>query len=313
MAVFRIEKSKDYTVMSNHHLRNTDLSLRAKGLLSQILSMPEGWDYTIAGLAKINREGKDAVRAAVQELEKAGYIVRRQKMDAGGKFSSNEYVVYEEPHSASPLSDFPTTEKPSTEKPSTEKPLTEKPLECNFRWNDLFVTMGYCDEKLPPTKEAAERRLSNFIRLLREERKSKGQTLVYVRVTEGYHTDGRLHHHLILNATGDDFEVIRRLWARNGSDVDFELYCRKEPVAHAQYITKEPREKGRRHVGDRIWRVSRNCRRPIVTKQDVPAGSQLEAPIGAFVKVENSEINSFGRFQYIHAIVNAETPNSGLG
>lgn len=136
MAVFRIEKSKDYTVMSNHHLRNTDLSLRAKGLLSQILSLPEGWDYTIAGLAAINKEGKDAVRAAVQELEKAGYIVRRQKMDSGGKFSSNEYVVYEEPHFASPLSEnpttvSPTTEKPSTEKPSTEEPLTENPTELN--------------------------------------------------------------------------------------------------------------------------------------------------------------------------------------
>lgn len=134
MAVFRVEKSKDYTVMSNHHLRNSELSLRAKGLLSQILSLPDGWDYTIAGLAKINKEGKDAVRAAVQELEKAGYIERRQKMDAGGKFSSNEYVVYESPRSASPLSGFPstvlpTTEKPSTGKPSTEKPLTENPTE----------------------------------------------------------------------------------------------------------------------------------------------------------------------------------------
>lgn len=129
MAVFRVEKSKDYTVMSNHHLRNTDLSLRAKGLLSQILSLPEGWDYTIAGLAKINKEGKDAVRAAVQELEKAGYIERRQKMDSGGKFSSNEYVVYESPRSVSPLSDFPTTVLPTTEKPSTEEPLTGNPTE----------------------------------------------------------------------------------------------------------------------------------------------------------------------------------------
>ena len=131
MAVFRVEKSKDYTVMSNHHLRNSNLSLRAKGLLSQILSLPDGWDYTIAGLAKINKEGKDAVRAAVQELEQAGYIERRQKMDAGGKFSSNEYVVYESPRSASPLSGFPTTVLPTTEKPSTEKPLTENPTELN--------------------------------------------------------------------------------------------------------------------------------------------------------------------------------------
>ena len=131
MAVFRVEKSKDYTVMSNHHLRNTDLSLRAKGLLSQILSLPEGWDYTIAGLAKINKEGKDAVRAAVQELEKAGYIIRRQKMDSGGKFGGNEYVVYESPCCASPLSENPTTVLPTTEKPSTEEPLTENPTQLN--------------------------------------------------------------------------------------------------------------------------------------------------------------------------------------
>ena len=126
MSVFRIEKSSDYTVISNHHLRNRELSLRAKGLLSQILSLPNDWDYTIAGLAAINKEGKDAVRVAVQELEAAGYIVRRQKMDSGGKFGANEYIVYETPRSASPLSDFPTTEKPST-----EKPLTENPTELN--------------------------------------------------------------------------------------------------------------------------------------------------------------------------------------
>ena len=186
-------------------------------------------------------------------------------------------------------------------------------LECNFKWNDLFVTLGYYDETLPKTKEVAERRLNYFIRLLREHRKQKGQELVYVRVTEGFHSDGRLHHHLILNATGDDFETIRSLWAKNGSDVDFELYCRKEPIAHAKYITKEPREKGRRHVGDRIWRVSRNCRRPIITKEDVDAGSVLEAPAGAHTKVEDSSINSFGRFQYVYAIIDTDAPNSGLG
>ena len=131
MSVFRIEKNKDYTVMSNHHLRNSNLSLRAKGLLSQILSLPDGWDYTIAGLAQINKEGKDAVRVAVQELEKAGYIVRRQKMDAGGKFGGNEYIVYEYPHDTAPLSDFPSTVSPAAEKPLTENPLTENPTQLN--------------------------------------------------------------------------------------------------------------------------------------------------------------------------------------
>lgn len=153
MAVFRVEKSSDYTVMSNHHLRNHALSLKAKGLLSQMLSLPEEWDYTLAGLAEINKESKDAIRSAVEELEQAGYIQRRQTQDKTGKFSGNEYVIREmpvppdaeqdcppdvdndgeqpEPDTASPLLDFPTTEKPSTEKPSTEKPLTENPTELN--------------------------------------------------------------------------------------------------------------------------------------------------------------------------------------
>lgn len=186
-------------------------------------------------------------------------------------------------------------------------------LECNFRWNDLFVTLGYCDERLPKTKEDAEQQLSYFIRALRAERKKKRQELVYVRVTEGYHSDGRLHHHLILNATGDDFEMIRSLWKKNGSDVDFELYCRKDPVAHAKYITKEPREKGRRYVGDRIWRVSRNCKRPITITEDVESGTKLTAPAGAHIQTQNEETNTFGRFQYVRAILPDDRPNSGLG
>ena len=78
MAVFRVERNKGYTVMSNHHLRNKELSLKAKGLLSQMLSLPEDWDYTLAGLSQINRESIDAIRTAIWELEKAGYIRRQQ-------------------------------------------------------------------------------------------------------------------------------------------------------------------------------------------------------------------------------------------
>ena len=122
MAVFRVEKSKDYTVMSNHHLRNPALSLKAKGLLSQMLSLPEGWDYTLAGLAQINKESKDAIRSAVNELEAAGYIHRRQTTDENGKFAANEYIIHEQPFDAAPLSENPTTDNPSTEKPSSENP-----------------------------------------------------------------------------------------------------------------------------------------------------------------------------------------------
>ena len=93
MAVFRVERTRDYTVMSNHHLKNKELTLKAKGLLSQMLSLPEDWDYTLSGLSAINRESKDAIRSAVNELEKAGYIRRRQTVDERGKFSGNEYVI----------------------------------------------------------------------------------------------------------------------------------------------------------------------------------------------------------------------------
>ena len=87
MAVFRVEKNRGYTVMSNHHLRNKDLSLKAKGLLSQMLSLPENWDYTLKGLSLINRESIDAIRTAVWELEKAGYITRQQNRDGKGKMA----------------------------------------------------------------------------------------------------------------------------------------------------------------------------------------------------------------------------------
>lgn len=124
MAVFRIERTKDYTVMSNYHLRDKSLSLKAKGLLSQMLSLPEDWDYTLTGLSIINRESKDAIRSAVNELEQAGYIRRHQTVDAKGKFSVNEYVIYEQPQPSldSPLSENPTTGNPSTENPSPENP-----------------------------------------------------------------------------------------------------------------------------------------------------------------------------------------------
>ena len=83
MPVFRVERNKGYTVMSNYHLRDKSLSLKAKGLLSQILSLPEDWDYTLSGLCYINRESKDAIRTAVNELERAGYIERHQTTDEG--------------------------------------------------------------------------------------------------------------------------------------------------------------------------------------------------------------------------------------
>ena len=125
MAVFRVERNRGYTVMSNHHLRNKELSLKAKGLLSQMLSLPEDWDYTLAGLSLINKEKIDAIREAVRELERAGYIVRSRERDAKGRLRGAEYVIYEQPQP--PTSDLPTLENPTLDNPTQEKPTLEKP------------------------------------------------------------------------------------------------------------------------------------------------------------------------------------------
>ena len=137
MAVFRVERNTGYTVMSNHHLRNKELSLKAKGLLSQMLSLPEDWDYTLAGLSHINREKIDAIREAVKELEKAGYIVRSRERDEKGRLRGADYVIYEQPQPREPeaatsggqppILDLPTLENPTLDNPMQEKPTLEKP------------------------------------------------------------------------------------------------------------------------------------------------------------------------------------------
>ena len=116
MAVFRVERNTGYTVMSNHHLRNKELTLKAKGLLSQMLSLPEDWDYTLAGLSHINREKIDAIREAVRELERAGYIVRSRERDAKGRLRGADYVIYEQPQ-LPPKPDLPTLENPTSAAP----------------------------------------------------------------------------------------------------------------------------------------------------------------------------------------------------
>ena len=120
--------------MSNHHLRNKELSLKAKGLLSQMLSLPEDWDYTLAGLSYINRESIDAIRTAVWELEKAGYITRRQGRDEKGKMTAIEYTIYEQPQPPAldcPVLENPTADNPILENPTPDNPTSENPMQLN--------------------------------------------------------------------------------------------------------------------------------------------------------------------------------------
>jgi len=135
MAVFRIEKTKDYTVISNYHFKDKSISLKAKGLLSMMLSLPEEWNYTTRGLAALCKEGVDSIGTALKELEKAGYIKRNRLRDAKGKITDTEYVIFEkpevEPDMANPSTEKPHTENPYMDKPDMEAPCTEIPTQLN--------------------------------------------------------------------------------------------------------------------------------------------------------------------------------------
>ena len=132
MAVFRIDKTRDYTVMSNHHLRNTGLSLKAKGLLSLMLSLPEEWDYTTKGLAHICKDGVDSICAGVRELEEHGYVIRERVRNENGQLGAIEYTILEQPIEPSPKQENPVQVNPVLDNPVLGKPEQENPAQLNI-------------------------------------------------------------------------------------------------------------------------------------------------------------------------------------
>ena len=146
MAVFRVEKTRDYTVMANHHLRNKELSLKAKGLLSLMLSLPEDWDYTTKGLSFICKDGVDSICATVKELENHGYVTRRRIRNEKGQLTITEYTILEQPVPSdieaelpkrenpvldNPILGEPVLDNPVLEKPEQAKPILENPAQLN--------------------------------------------------------------------------------------------------------------------------------------------------------------------------------------
>ena len=131
MAVFRIEKTRDYTVMSNYHLRDMSLSLKAKGLLSLMLSLPENWDYTMKGLARICKDGIDSISGGIRELEAHGYLIRARVRGANGQLGSIEYTILEQPKTPSPTQEKPIRENPVQANPMLDAPIQENPAKLN--------------------------------------------------------------------------------------------------------------------------------------------------------------------------------------
>ena len=139
MAVFRVERTRDYTVMCNHHLKDSGLSLKAKGLLSMMLSLPDEWNYTTRGLAAICKEGVDAIGKTLKELEQAGYIIRRQLRGRDGRISDTEYTIFEKPRK--PNLPAPDTTPPDMEESDAEEPDTDNPAQLNTKKSNTQKTI----------------------------------------------------------------------------------------------------------------------------------------------------------------------------
>jgi hypothetical protein len=118
MAVFRVNRNKNYTHMANYHFREKGMSLKAKGLLSLMLSLPEEWDYSINGLATLSKDGRESVMNTLAELEQFGYLKRTKLNDAKGRFTGYDYDIFEKPNAENPYPGNPTTDKPNTGNPT---------------------------------------------------------------------------------------------------------------------------------------------------------------------------------------------------
>lgn len=122
MSVIRIHKTNNFTVMSNYHFKEKKMSLKAKGLLSLMLSLPDDWNYSVSGLVRLSKDGKDSVMTALAELEKFGYLTRAQMVNDKGQFSGIEYNIYEQPQEEKAIAAKQNAANQTTEKQNAEKP-----------------------------------------------------------------------------------------------------------------------------------------------------------------------------------------------
>ena len=267
MAVFRVEKTRDYTVMANHHLRNTALSLKAKGLLSLMLSLPEDWDYTTKGLARICRDGVDSICATVRELEDAGYIIRERVRNANGRLGSIEYTILEqprppEPKPGKPVRKNPVQVKPVLDSPALEKPEQENPEQLNKKESSKQALKTYqssTEESNPiqssPQPPAGEGRTGQD---WLQERESYRELILENIEYDALCREGRLDCDLLnelvelivdtvcsrretIRIAGDDFpaEVVKsRFLQLNSSHIEYVLDRMRENTTYVRNIKK---------------------------------------------------------------------------
>jgi len=250
MAVFRVKKTRDYTVMANHHLRNKALSLKAKGLLSLMLSLPDDWDYTLKGLARICRDGVDSIAAAVNELEEAGYIVRKRVRDDKGRVRDMEYTILEHPkEDIPPKLDFPVQENPVQDNPVQEKPEQEKCPQLSTKESN--IQQSSTEESIP----ILSNQMGTDEMLKREQyRELLKENIEYDILTENHCLDRERIDELLelmtdtvctnrktLRIAGDDYpaEVVKsRLLKLNSMHIEYVLECVAKNTTEVRNIKK---------------------------------------------------------------------------
>lgn len=158
---FRIKIQRDFTIMPNSHLRNKNLSYKAKGLQSVMVSLPEDWDYTINGLAKLSKDGRDSVIAGLKELEEAGYLERRRLRNEKGQVTGTEYIIYAEPNVECGKLNPPNTENPIQENPIQEKPAQDNPIQSRTNQSRTNL-INYLSINHPPTDSDVENYVKNI-------------------------------------------------------------------------------------------------------------------------------------------------------
>ena len=252
MAVFRVEKTRDYTVMANHHLRNTALSLKAKGLLSLMLSLPDDWDYTLKGLARICRDGVDSIAAAVKELEDAGYVIRERVRDQNGHVGEMEYTIMEQP---SPKRDFPVQENPVQGNPAQEKPEQEKRPQLNTKESNTKISNIQESNPIPSNHTQTDDRMGTDEMMKRAQyRALLKENIEYDILIENHPLDReRIDEHLelmtdtvctrrkTLRIAGDDYpaEVVKsRLLKLNSMHIEYVLDCMAKNTTDIRNIRK---------------------------------------------------------------------------
>lgn len=167
----------------------------------------------------------------------------------------------------------------------------------NFTYHDLHVTLTYDDDHLPPDRDAAKKILKKFIRACRESRHARGQQMKYVYNCEGNHGTKRLHHHMVINALGQDLQEITSLWPYG--NVDVEIIGKVGYTKLAQYLTKEPKDGIWSEVGERSWTPSIGLIHPKEDKGICPDNYDITIPAGAIVLLNELRQNEYGSYHYI--------------